>query len=73
LTCPPNSHAAKNLKTKMGQPGFWDYPDQAKSVVGEVKGLKSIIDPVEDLLRAVGDVRALYQLGEEVGDADFDQ
>jgi peptide chain release factor 2 len=54
----------------MGQPGFWDYPDQAKSVVGEVKGLKSIIDPVEDLLRAVGDVRALYQLGEEAGDAD---
>ncbi len=52
----------------MGEPGFWDHPEQAKGLVAEVKILKGIIDPIEALLRAVDDVRALYQLGDEAGD-----
>ena len=54
----------------MGQSGFWDNPQGAKTVVSEVKVLKAAIEPVESLLRGVEDVRALYQLGEEAGDAD---
>ncbi len=54
----------------MGEPGFWDNQDTAKSVVGEVKVLKAVIEPVESLLRGVDDVRAMYQLGAEAGDAD---
>jgi peptide chain release factor 2 len=39
----------------MGEPGFWDHPDGAKSIVAEVKVLKAIIEPV-------------YQLGTEADD-----
>jgi peptide chain release factor 2 len=52
----------------MGQPGFWDNQDTAKGVVSEVKTLKASIEPVEDLLGAIEDVRALYDLGAEVQD-----
>lgn len=54
----------------MGEPGFWDHPEQAKSIVGEVKVLKGIIEPVAALLNSIDDVRAMYQLGEEAGDSD---
>jgi peptide chain release factor 2 len=52
----------------MGEPGFWDNPDGAKSIVGEVKILKAIIDPMQAMFDAIEDVRALHQLGEEAGD-----
>jgi len=54
----------------MGQSGFWDNPEGAKTVVTELKSLKAATEPVESLLRGVEDARALYQLGEEAGDAD---
>jgi peptide chain release factor 2 len=53
----------------MGEPGFWDHPEAAKSVVGEAKVLKAVIEPVEGLLREIDDVRAMQQLGDEAGDA----
>jgi peptide chain release factor 2 len=53
----------------MGEPGFWDRPEQAKSVVTEAKTLKAVIEPVEGILRAIDDVRALQELGAEAGDA----
>ena len=52
----------------MGEPGFWDNQDAAKSVVAEMKQIKSMIDPIEDLLRGIDDVRAMYELGQEAGD-----
>jgi peptide chain release factor 2 len=58
------------LEEKMGEPGFWDHPDGAKSIVAEVKVLKAAIEPMQAMLAAIDDVRALYQLGEEAGDAD---
>jgi peptide chain release factor 2 len=54
----------------MGAEGFWDNPDAAKSVVGEVKTLKAITDPIEAMLRGVDDVKALYELGTEASDQD---
>ncbi len=54
----------------MGESGFWDRPDDAKKVVAEVKAIKAAVEPVEQLLKAIEDVRALYQLGAEVQDAD---
>jgi peptide chain release factor 2 len=60
----------KELEAKMGEPGFWDHPEQAKSVVAESKMLKGIVEPVAELLRGIDDVRALQELGSEAGDAD---
>ncbi|MDB5289101.1 MAG: Peptide chain release factor 2 [Phycisphaerales bacterium] len=54
----------------MGEPGFWDRQETAQGVVGEMKTLKAAIDPVEDLLRGLDDVKAMYELGTEAGDAE---
>jgi peptide chain release factor 2 len=54
----------------MGETGFWDHPDAAKGIVSELKAIKASVEPVEDLLRTLDDVKALYELGEEAGDAD---
>jgi len=54
----------------MGEEGFWNNQDAAKSVVVEVKSLKALVEPIEAMLRGIDDVRALYELAEEAGDAD---
>ena len=54
----------------MGEAGFWDHQETAKAVVSEMKLLKAVTEPVESMLRAIDDVRAMYQLGEEAGDAE---
>jgi peptide chain release factor 2 len=54
----------------MGEPGFWDRPDDAKTVVAEVKAIKAAVEPIEQMIRSIEDVRALYQLGAEVQDAE---
>jgi len=66
---PAKAKRRKELEEQMGQASFWDNPDGAKSVVTEMKALKALIDPLEALLRDIGDVRALRELGEEAGDA----
>jgi peptide chain release factor 2 len=52
----------------MEEPDFWNNPESAKNVVSEMKTLKVIIEPIQEMLRAVEDVRAMYQLGAEAGD-----
>src|SRR5947209_1515775 len=54
----------------MGETGFWDNQEAAKPVIHELKSLKSQIDPLEAILKGIDDVRALYELAEEAGDAD---
>ena len=53
----------------MGEAGFWDHPEQAQALVAELKAIKAAIEPVEEMLRGLDDVRALYELGTEAGDA----
>jgi peptide chain release factor 2 len=59
----------KELEETMGRDGFWNNQDQAKTVVAEVKTLKAAIEPVEAMLRAIDDVKALNELGVEAQDA----
>src|SRR4051812_14227301 len=54
----------------MGETDFWDRPEEAKSVVAELKVLKAVIDPIEAVFNGLGDARALYELAEEAGDAE---
>ena len=67
---PAKQKRRKELETKMGEAGFWDNQEAAKPVIGELKLLKSQIDPLEAILKGIDDVRALYELAEEAGDAD---
>jgi peptide chain release factor 2 len=52
----------------MGEAGFWDNPERAKTIVSELKVLKAQIEPITNMLAGIEDVRALYQLAEEAGD-----
>ncbi len=49
----------------MSAPGFWDNPDAAQKVVGELKRLKAIVAPVEDLIARIDDLEVLHQLAVE--------
>lgn len=53
----------------MGDIGFWDNQDAAKSIVAEMKIIKAQVDPVANLLAEIEDVKALYDLGTEADDA----
>jgi peptide chain release factor 2 len=52
----------------MGEAGFWDHQETAKSLVAELKTLKASIDPITGMLRDIADLRALWELGHEAGD-----
>jgi len=52
----------------MGQEGFWDHQDTAKGIVAEMKLVKAVTDPIDQMMAAIEDVRALYELGTEAGD-----
>jgi len=54
----------------MGEEGFWNNQEAAKPIIQELKVLKAQIDPLEAILKQIDDVRALYELAEEAGDAD---
>jgi peptide chain release factor 2 len=54
----------------MNEPGFWDRQEIAQPIVAENKALKLQLEPVENLLRGIEDVRAMYELGREVNDAE---
>ncbi|GMU23111.1 MAG: peptide chain release factor 2 [Phycisphaerae bacterium] len=54
----------------MAQPGFWDNPERARGVVGELKGLKGVIEPVETAIKKAEDAQVLFELAREANDAD---
>ncbi len=54
----------------MQQPGFWDQPEQAQQVVGELKALRAQVEPLQELLRRAEDAQVLIELSEEQKDAD---
>lgn len=52
----------------MNADGFWNNQEAAKPIIAEMKLLKSVIEPVESLMREVEDCRTLYDLGKEMSD-----
>ena len=60
----------KELETRMEATDFWSNQESAKGVVAEIRTIKAMAEPVEQMIRAIDDVRAMYQLGEEAGDAE---
>src|SRR5207237_3828134 len=59
----------KQLEDKMGQGGFWDNQETAKPVIAEMKVIKAQVEPIQNILREIDDVRAMYELGEEAGES----
>jgi peptide chain release factor 2 len=52
----------------MAQPGFWDAPDGARSVVQELKSLRAQVEPVQELIQRCDDAAVLLELAREQGD-----
>jgi len=52
----------------MNADGFWDDPEGAQRVVGELRRLKAQIEPTTKLITKLEDIRAMLDLAEEVGD-----
>ena len=53
------------LEARMAAPGFWDNPEAANEVVAELKALKAVVAPLDDISRRMGDLEALYELAAE--------
>ena len=63
-------HAAKReeivaIEAKMAEAGFWDDNDAAQIVIGQLKGLKGIVGPLDELSSAVEDLSALFEMADE--------
>jgi peptide chain release factor 2 len=49
----------------MAEAGFWDDNDAAQIVIGQLKGLKGIVGPLDELSSAVEDLSALFEMADE--------
>ncbi|TWT98795.1 Peptide chain release factor RF2 [Neorhodopirellula pilleata] len=49
----------------MSAPDFWDHSDAAQKVIMELKSLKAVVGPMDDLVQSVEDLEALFEMAEE--------
>lgn len=55
----------KEIESRMAEPDFWNDSKTAQSVVVQLKGLRVIVGPLDELSSSVGDLSALLEMGEE--------
>ena len=53
------------IEQEMAQPGFWDNPEKAQSVVAQLSAVKSLIDPAEDAIQKANDLAEFFELAEQ--------
>jgi peptide chain release factor 2 len=58
------------LEKRMAAAGFWDDREEAQAVVGRLRGLKAVIEPVEEIGREVRDLTELFELAADEADED---
>ena len=49
----------------MAEAGFWDDNDAAQTTIGQLKGLKIIVGPLDELSNAVEDLSVLFEMADE--------
>jgi peptide chain release factor 2 len=52
----------------MAAPDFWSHPDKAKDIVGQLKALRAVIVPWEELATAHQDLSELHEMALDEGD-----
>lgn len=67
---PAKKTQLQKLERKMSKAGFWDNPETAQSVVSQLSGLKSVIEPAEKIQQSVKDLIELFQLAEDESDSE---
>ena len=58
----------KEKEEMMGRPGFWES-GESQGVIAELKSLKSLVEPVEAVIRRADDLAVMYELAEAENDA----
>lgn len=53
------------IESRMSAPGFWDNQESAQRVVVELKTLKAILDPLDELISSDDDLTALIEMADE--------
>ncbi len=66
---PAKTNRLSELNNKMGQPGFWDNPGAARTLIAELKAVKGVVEPVQALGRRFDDAQALVELLDGADDA----
>lgn len=59
------SEQIKKIEAKMAEQGFWDDNESAQKTVGELKALKIIVGPMDELSSSVDDLNALMEMADE--------
>ena len=49
----------------MAAPGFWDHQEAAQQTVMERKSLTGVVQPIQDALAALGDLKTMLEMAEE--------
>ena len=49
----------------MSSEGFWNNQEKAQAAIAELKGLKSLLKPIEDVLKSVSDLDGMLEMAEE--------
>ena len=49
----------------MGEGDFWNNSEKAQATVAELKGINSVIKPLNEALAVSGDIEALAELAAE--------
>jgi peptide chain release factor 2 len=52
----------------MASPAFWDDQERAQRIVRDLKGLKAVVDPVDEIARHLEDAQVMIGLAEEEDD-----
>jgi peptide chain release factor 2 len=53
------------IEQRMAAPDFWNNQERAREVVAELKGLKAVLKPLEELVKAGENLSALVEMGKE--------
>ena len=70
LKLPEKNAQLKELEAAMAAPDFWDDQEQAQKIVSQMKRVKAGVEPVNEMLAGLEDVRAMIELAEEADDAE---
>ena len=55
----------EQIDKDMAAPSFWDHPEKAQETVAQLKALKMVVGPIQELDSACADLGGLLEMGEE--------
>ena len=62
---PGKQSKVKAIEQKMAAADFWNNQEQAQGVVAELKGLKALLNPLDDTIQQADDLTAMIEMAEE--------